>query len=256
MHFNPQLAAKSAYLLALVVCSLNAAAMPSTLAAQTRLAPDSKQGEARKLADRPADILRAGKIKVDVLDAVLPPRAMELGVKMQKAMEADPTYFLKAVQKAKPGEPLPYDPHCGLTKEEYAEFLKLFDERKIAKVAEAEIEIKEKSPSVFVFDGGESLPDLTGIEIDLDKDEVRTRIGTAKKQEEYATSADAPIGKCTGVEWSSEKAGSVIRVSISRQHASGKGCVYFRVMSPTANPPAKIRRVICFDTADTKSAKE
>lgn len=220
----------------------------STACQAVQAEPAKEQQEARKHSDRPADLLRAGKIKVDVLGPVLAPRALELTAKMQKAIQADPAYFLKAVQEAKPGEPLPYDQRSGLTKEEYAEYLKLIEERKVEKVADAEIEIKEPSPGVFVFNGGDDLGELTGIEIDLGRKEVRTRIGTAKKQEEYAIPATAPIGKCTGVEWSSEMETGTIRVSVSRQHATGKACIYFRIMSHSANPPAKVRRVICFET--------
>jgi|GEM_PF-3597424 len=127
MHPKQQFAAKKTLVLAMASCSLIATIWPAMLAAQTSPASDATQTESRELVDRPADILRAGKIKVDVHDVVLSPRAMELSLKWQKAIQADPTYFSKAVQNAKPGEPVPYDPRCGLTKEEYSELLKLFE---------------------------------------------------------------------------------------------------------------------------------
>ena len=57
-------------------------------------------------------------------------RANELMLKLQAAVATNQDWFLEHVKRAKPGEPLEYDPRLGLTKEAYAEYLREADARR------------------------------------------------------------------------------------------------------------------------------
>lgn len=126
----------------------------------------------------PHDVIVGGKFTVDVMELAAPPRANELNQRLKQAVGQNPNWWLEHVKKASPGEPLPYDARLGLSKTEYDEFLELSKKMTTVKKAEATILVVDKGDDVYVLDGGQQLQDfITGIEIDLRNDKVRTPFG-------------------------------------------------------------------------------
>ena len=61
---------------------------------------------------------------------VMPPPEIDKYVaKVETAARKDPKWFREFSAQAKPGVPLPYDERLGLTKEEYTEYLALWNKR-------------------------------------------------------------------------------------------------------------------------------
>ena len=62
---------------------------------------------------------------------VMPPREISKYVaKVEEAAVAKPEWFKEYSAKAKPGVPLPFHENLGLTKEEYAKYIELWNQRK------------------------------------------------------------------------------------------------------------------------------
>ena len=153
----------------------------------------------RKFHD-PGDVLQPGRIRVDVMGLSLPPRFKELSQRLGAAAQKHPDWFLKQVENAKPGQPIPYDPMLEMTREEYDEYLALGEKPSAVKTAEATLEISLDKHGVYTLDGGEALKNLTGIKIDLKEDRVTTLFGQLSKRSRVDAGASSLLGLWTGVE--------------------------------------------------------
>ncbi|HEV2972804.1 MAG TPA: hypothetical protein VGY55_22745 [Pirellulales bacterium] len=161
-------------------------------------------------------------------------RAVELGDRVQKALGQNPEWALERVKNLKSGEPLPYDPRLGVSRAEWDEYLALGKKMFMRKKSEATLVIANKdSDDIYILDGGKSLPDFTGIEIDLKNDLVRTPLGVAKNRSEIHADEQSAIGAWNGAQWQSDDdivtaftKGSV-KLAIGSLQASGRGVLYY-----------------------------
>ncbi len=103
--------------------------------------------------------------------------------------------------------------------------------------------IRANGDDSYLLDGGDTLPDLTGIVIDLKKDLVKTPYGVAQTR----TAVDAPdtsaFGAWTGVEWKGED----VTFALGRLKATGRAVLWYDVMSDTGKGPVALMRVLNYD---------
>lgn len=190
---------------------------------------------------------------VDVMEMLLPPRAAELAARLQRAIRQNPEWVLAQVQSAKPGEPLPYDARLGVTKEEYDEFLALSQQRTMQKKRNAKITITMQADDVYALDGGDALPDLNGIVIDLKNDLVRTPFGIAKERSEINTTDKSPLGSWRGIQWALDDVAPdgidaiFAKLAIGRQTRTGRGIIYYDVKIRSSEGKNRISHVLTFD---------
>jgi hypothetical protein len=97
-------------------------------------------------------LLIAGKHNFEVVDYVYPQKIQDIGVKMNNAIAANKEWFLDYTKKYYvPGEGIPYDPHMGISENEFS-LLKSIDtvqtQLKVLKVGEVEI---YKSDGLITF---------------------------------------------------------------------------------------------------------
>jgi hypothetical protein len=83
-----------------------------------------------------------------LLELTLSLRANELAGKMQAGMQKNQVWLLTALARSKPGEPLPWDERMGLTREEYAEFLRLWAERRFKPTRKVEIKVDRTAETI------------------------------------------------------------------------------------------------------------
>src|SRR6266850_974825 len=81
---------------------------------------------------RLADVLPSGRCEIEIMTIQFSDRAEELTLKWQAAVATNQDWFLEQVKQAKPGKPLDYDPRLGVTKEEWAEYLREAENRHLA----------------------------------------------------------------------------------------------------------------------------
>ena len=154
---------------------------------------------------------------------------MELTLKLQKGMAANRDWLMERVKQAKPGEPLDYDPRLGLTKEEYAEYLRQDEKPKLVSAG-------TRLRCLFRWTG-----DTLSIEVD-DPDSPLSKIRLNTKTGELIASVGSvgtptwktnndrsiPIGAYEGCSWEYEKGdldtltGRSVKLDIRRLKSSGK----------------------------------
>lgn len=201
----------------------------------------------------PHDVLAAGRFKVDIMELAFPERAAELATRMQDAASKNPDWWLEFVQNAEPGMPLPYDSRLGMTEDEYSEFLDLSEQVTARKKGEAILEIVSKGEQAFVLDGGESLPELTEIEFDLARDNVRTPFGVASQRSEVNATEESALGAWSGIEWKLDELapdgikGATVTVSIGNLKPSGRALLYYDVKKLTPEGKVRISCILNYD---------
>lgn len=178
-------------------------------------------------------LVPVGAITIDVMDLMAPARLLELTHQLQEAIERNPRWMAEHVANTLPGEPLPYHSNLGMSEAEYQEFLKLVDEVSFGPVAENEISIVEVETSIFEIDGGEMLSRLTGVRIDLNKNQVHTSFGTAATMKRIEPSSGQQPSPWSGISWGFESidtstlVGTSMQFSLGRLLKNGNGILYY-----------------------------
>jgi hypothetical protein len=211
--------------------------------------------------DAPRDVVREGRVIVDVMEIGGPPRANELAQRLQQAARENPDFWLEHLRKAKPGEPLPYNPRLGLSEAEYTELLTLSKKLTTRKKAEATLVVTTEDDEVYVLDGGQALPDFTGIVIDLKNDLVRTPFGILTERSEIDAPDDTALGAWVGTQWKLEKpdpsgiAGTVAKLAVGRLKRSGRCVIYYDVRRISLDGKTRISHILNYDTPPRESGK-
>ena len=153
-----------------------------------------------------AEVVPKGKCELELMTIDVGERVRELSRKMEAAMKANSEWFLEAVKKAKPGEPLDYDTRLGVTKEEWAEYLRDMKKRHLASR-------NVRVPCIFRWRGdtvsldiGDPNSPLSQIRLDTKTGELAASVGRMGKpiwrsREE----AGSPIGAFDACTWKYEK---------------------------------------------------
>jgi hypothetical protein len=135
---------------------------------------------------------------------VMPPREISKYVaKVEEAAEAKPEWFKEFSSKAKPGVPLPFHENLGLTKDEYAKYLELWDQRKMQPVPKGEVAIRleqAKEGQWAVRVSGLGTP-ISLLRYHAKADEVQSTNGMMKRLEDIEADARSILGAWTGHEW-------------------------------------------------------
>jgi hypothetical protein len=172
---------------------------------------------------------------MDLMALKAPPRLEELTKKLRQAVAKDPDWWLAHIQKAKPGEPLPYDARLGLTKEEYKEFLRLGQNMTLTKAKAAKVRVKRDGGRV-VLSFGEDLPGFKEVVLDLTADTVTTPFGvTTERSRIRASEGQKATGPWDGIQWKLEKAEedpariTAVKFALGKLKGSGRGLLYYDV---------------------------
>ncbi len=190
---------------------------------------------------------------VDIMQLVSPLRLLELTKKFGQGVAQNLQWWISALKKAAPGEPVPYDPRLGLTRDEYDEFLALSKKVTLSKVKSTFLRISRDGDR-FTFDGGVDLPDLTGVELDLTSNSVRTPFGVAAQRSEIkASEGQTWTGPWNAVQWKFEKfgpqlgMGTTIAFALGRLIKTGRGILYYDVSETTEKSARSLLDVLYYD---------
>jgi hypothetical protein len=138
---------------------------------------------------------------------VLPPPEIDKYVeKVQIAARKDPKWFLEFSSKAKPGVPLPYDAHLGLTQAEYDEYILLWNKRQFRPAEEVILMLRQSAGSdvwSISATGGASL--FSTLRYSAKDDSFRSPNGPMKRIEDIKADADGVLGEWSGSEWKFEE---------------------------------------------------
>lgn len=165
---------------------------------------------------------------------VMPPPEIDKYVaKVETAARKDPKWFREFSAQAKPGVPLPYDERLGLTKEEYTEYLALWNKREFKPNEEVMLLLRQSAGgtwSVTSTGKASSISTLRYVEKD---DMFRSPNGDLKRIEDIKADSTSILGEWNGSEWKFEEETSLGKtkenVAFGR-FADGKyGLIVYRV---------------------------
>ncbi|HVI41490.1 MAG TPA: hypothetical protein VM577_12620 [Anaerovoracaceae bacterium] len=188
---------------------------------------------------QPEDMLPTGTINVDQMTMGLPTaeennRLAELTQKLQVAISANQDWFSDYIKDYE-GQTLPYHPNLGLSEDKYNEYLKLSENIKLYKSADAIISIEKIGDRQYKISQNEGLKLIDNIVIDLSQNTVSTNYGVCKYNGEIAASDDqVATGRWYGYSWMLEEIKDSnnyksIQFNLGQLEESKKIIIYYQV---------------------------
>ena len=174
-------------------------------------------------------VLPEGRCELQIMTVQLSARANELGGKLQASAAANREWFLKQVKKTAPGKPMDYDPRLGLTKQEYAEFLRESQHRQLVATGQVLACTFRKTGDALSLDVEDAGSPLRQIQLNLVTGELSASAGKMGKAT-WASSDDSQsaIGAHDRCSWTYDKSNldamdvRLVKLDIYRLKASGK----------------------------------
>jgi len=185
-------------------------------------------------------LLEGTEIRGEVV-AVLPPKDIQKYLdRIQEAAKANPEWYAEYDKQSKPGFPLLYHENLGLTKEEYVDYLTLWDQREIKPVRNGQVTLRLESK-----EKGEWRMHATGIAFPLallrydpGKDVFRSPNGTMSRLPDIKTTEKSLFGEWSGHEWKFEQSTSLSSLkenfAIGARKARDYGIIIYRIREVSA----------------------
>lgn len=171
--------------------------------------------------------------------AIVPPEEINKYItKVQEAAKADPEWHKEYAKKAKPGIPLPWHEKLGLTKEEYADYLKQWDKREFKTVQQVLVRLEEPKPGEWMIRvSGIGMP-ISLLRFDAKTGSFKSPNGELKRIEDINAEPRSILGAWKGHEWRYEKKTEFISTKENMalgKYNDGKHCLLiYRLQESTS----------------------
>jgi hypothetical protein len=141
---------------------------------------------------------------------VMPPKEIDKYVaKVEAAARLDVKWFREFSKNAKPGVPLPFDDKLGLTKEEYASYLELWNKREFKPVEEVMLLLRKGAGGAWVITSTGGASAISTLRYDTKSETFRSPNGEMKRIDDINADAQSILGAWTGKEWKFEEESSL-----------------------------------------------
>lgn len=181
----------------------------------------------------------AGLFEKDVpvkgqIGMVLPPPEIDKYVaKVETAARKDPKWFREFSAQAKPGLPLPYDERLGLTKEEYDEYLALWNKRDFKPAEEVMLLLRQSSGGTWSITATGGASTMSTLRYSPKEDVFHSPNGDLKRIEDIKADPASILGEWTGQEWRFEEETSLGKtkenIALGRFADNKFGLIVYRV---------------------------
>lgn len=134
-----------------------------------------------------------------------PPEITKFVAKVEVSARKDPNWFREFSRQSKPGVPLPFDERLGLTKEEYADYIALWNQREFKPAEEVMLLLRQSSPGTWAITstgGASTISTLRYVEKD---DVFRSPNGELKRIDDIKADSTSIFGEWSGSEWKFEE---------------------------------------------------
>jgi len=170
---------------------------------------------------------------------VLPPAEIDKYVaKVAAAARENQEWFQEYSSNTTPGVPLPYHENLGLTKEEYADYIKLWKQREFKAGEEVLLLLREGSDDTWIITATGSASTLSTLRYHAASDTFQSPNGKLVRLEDINASPDSILGAWKGREWRFEEETSLGKTKENfaiGESGDGKfGLVVYRVQELTA----------------------
>ncbi|MGC6425635.1 MAG: hypothetical protein ACON5H_01415 [Akkermansiaceae bacterium] len=141
--------------------------------------------------------------------AVIPPEEIQSYIeKVKEASKGDPKWFAEYSAKATPGIPLPFHDKLGLTKEEYAQYIELWDQRDFKVIQEVAVRLEKLGDQWMVRVGGVGAR-ISLLRFDPATETFKSPNGKMERIEDIKADPASILRAWTGQEWKYEKKGAL-----------------------------------------------
>jgi hypothetical protein len=175
-----------------------------TLQAAPEDSKDTDKGGATP--EQLAPYLIKGKPVMAEVGAIVPPKEINKYIaKVQAAAQEDPVWHKEFSSKAKPGLPLPWNEKLGLSKDEYEEYLKFWDQRQFKASQQVLIRLEEiKAGEWMIRVSGVGMP-ISLLRYYPETDMIKSTNGELKRIEDINADERSILGAWQGKEWRFEE---------------------------------------------------
>lgn len=157
-----------------------------------------------------AGLLQADTPVKGQIGMVAPPKEIDKYVaKVEAAARADVKWFREFSKTAKPGVPLPFDEKLGLTKEEYASYLELWDKREFRPAEEVMLLLRKGAGDSWVITSTGGASAISTLRYDTKSETFRSPNGEMKRIDDINADPKSILGAWTGKEWKFEEESSL-----------------------------------------------
>lgn len=171
-----------------------------------------------------------GKPVMGEVGMIVPPQEINKYIaKVQAAAKADTTgWHQEYAKKSKPGLPLPYHENLGLTKDDYDEYLKLWDQRQFKVAQQVVIRLEEPKPGEWMIRvSGVGMP-ISLLRYYPETDQFKSTNGELTRAEDIEATERSILGAWKGKEWRFEENTEFVRTKENvalGKYDDGKYCL-------------------------------
>ncbi|MDA8975321.1 hypothetical protein N9F50_01910 [Akkermansiaceae bacterium] len=155
------------------------------------------------------DYLKKDEVAKGAVVVVVPPEEIQPYIeKVKAASVANQDWFVEYSAKATPGVPLPFHENLGLSKEEYAKYLELWDQRDFKTVQEVAIRLEKLGDQWMIRVGGVGAK-IALLRYNEQTDSFKSPNGAMKRIEDIKADPASIMRGWTGHEWKFEETGAL-----------------------------------------------
>lgn len=150
------------------------------------------------------NVLPQDKLVKGATIVVVPPSELDTYLKVvEEAARKNPEWFEEHSKKSPPGVPLPYDERLGLTREQYDDYLSIWEKREFKPVEPVILRLKEIEKGMWAITtaGGEGGLPISTLKYDAANDVFISPNGPMKRLEDVKAGKHSILGAWTGAEW-------------------------------------------------------
>eukprot|EP00903_Cladosiphon_okamuranus_P004149 g4147.t1 len=136
---------------------------------------------------------------------VPPPEIEKYLAKVEVAAKKNKEWFMKYSAESSPGLPLPFHENLGLTKEEYDEYIALWNKREFRTTKEVVLMLRKSYGDAWTLTASGDADAISTLRYDVEKDAFLSPNGEMKRLDDIKAEADSVLGAWTGKEWRFEE---------------------------------------------------
>lgn len=134
--------------------------------------------------------------------AIMPPEEINKYIaKVQAAAEENPEWYIEFTKEAKSGIPLPWHQNLGLSKEEYEDYLKLWDQRQFKTRQQVVIRLEEPKPGEWMIRVSGVGMTISLLRFNPETGNFKSPNGELKRIADIDAEERSILGAWTGQEW-------------------------------------------------------
>ena len=176
---------------------------------------------------------KSGTITGHVVTFDVAPEDQAISRQFRQAVQDNMDFFKRAVTSNKPGQPLPYNAHMGITQAQYERLLHL--KPALRQGAPVTVAVVKRAEGVIGFKPGDDAGQPLGaVTFAPDEAAALTPYGKfAIFNEVHQKDADNPLGVWDGAEWAQVMPADAdqpsAKIGFGKHEADGQGILYFQV---------------------------